>query len=436
MFPFLLKPVYRLEKSGLALELWVSRRRFPTGADAIVVPVAPDLKMVFGVAKIARDYGANTVQYEANKVAPLAPGKAFLGAGARYRYKYTTLAVIFDEVKRTSPELIAKALKNALRLAESKGARSVLIPDMTENLLQQPNWITDEQRQSTAQNAARILVDAIVASRGIVPRVKIWVWDPQNADLYVKELKRVGSTDWAALSASNGADEDGTNGMTNSDGVATEAGRSTVLKRTAMVSLSADAWNLEADALVISTASGSEEAATPVAAQPAAGGIAVAETDGRHDLLPSEVVRHLGPKAREEWKALPPLALGDAAVIEAAGHTRLKYVLPAATRPSGSPAISDAIGAAVRNALDKVEAMGLKSVVIPNLGGGENDYPTRLAARLIVETAANYLLQPNFVSRIEKVIFAAADPEEAEAFADAVTSYVPDPVVEMISHIH
>jgi O-acetyl-ADP-ribose deacetylase (regulator of RNase III) len=187
-----IRPTVRVALQDLTIELWVSQRKLPMAlrADAIIVPVGPDLKMVFGVAKMARDMGADTMQHEATMVAPLEPGSAVAGSGARFRYKHTVLAVIFDKNKRTSPALITRAVGNALSSVRDLGANSVVFPDMTENLLAQPNWITDEQRHATAARTARIMVDAIVCG-GLMGTVRIWVWDAQNAPYFVQELDRV-----------------------------------------------------------------------------------------------------------------------------------------------------------------------------------------------------------------------------------------------------
>src|SRR5579872_5253773 len=190
---FIVLPRYRATLDDLTIELYVSQRKFPFlgGADALIVPVAPDLKMVFGVAKMARDRGADIVQVEASKVAPLKPGDAFVGTGARYRYKYTALSVIFDEQKRTSPDLITQAVTTAVIKLRRAGAESVAIADMTENLLAQPNWITVEQRRRTAAITAKLMVDAILACGTNARTVKIWCSEPDNAPFFIAELKRL-----------------------------------------------------------------------------------------------------------------------------------------------------------------------------------------------------------------------------------------------------
>lgn len=191
------RPAVRVRKLDMNIEIWAVKRKlpflltFPPAAHAVIVPVAPDLKMVFGVAKMVRDYGGDRVQYEALKVAPLAPGDAFVGAGSRYRFGHTALAVIFDEQKRTSPELISRAVRRAAEESHAAGATSLVIPDFTENLLTQPNWITQEQRRNTAEIAAVTTFAALRNLKGTMKTIKIWCWDPRNASFFHNELKRL-----------------------------------------------------------------------------------------------------------------------------------------------------------------------------------------------------------------------------------------------------
>ncbi len=191
--PVAMLPKKRVSLPDLTIDLWVAQRQLPMllRADAIIAPTGPDLKMVFGVSKMIRDMGADAVQYEANLVAPLGAGDAFVGTGARFRYKYTALAVIFDDNKRTSQATISQALACSMRKLRESGAKSVIVPDITENLIAQPNWITPEQRAQTAKITARLLVDAILASGSNVKKVKIWVTDPANTVYYVEELNRL-----------------------------------------------------------------------------------------------------------------------------------------------------------------------------------------------------------------------------------------------------
>ena len=191
--PYIFSPFYKTGANGMNIEVWVSQRKYPIMAfpDVLIVPTGPDLKMIFGAAKIARLWGAGKAQVEANKVAPLQPGDAFVGPGAKYRWHLTGLAVIFDHQKRTSPELMASSLRKAMTIAAEEGAESAMIADMTENLQTQPNWVTEAQKMETVHQTARLMIDAILACRGTVKTVKIWVFDPANAEVYTEELQKL-----------------------------------------------------------------------------------------------------------------------------------------------------------------------------------------------------------------------------------------------------
>jgi hypothetical protein len=185
------KPLRRAEIGNTVVEVWVRERRLPTAGEAIIVPVAPDLKMATGIAKWVRDSTANAVQYEALEAAPLPPGSAFVGTGGKYRFGVSALAVVMDEQKRTSPEWISTAIAKALVLCRQKDVQVCILPDMTEDLLRQPKWITDEQRRETCRPIARAMIDGILRQDDVMDVVRVWVWRKGNEDIFVEELDRV-----------------------------------------------------------------------------------------------------------------------------------------------------------------------------------------------------------------------------------------------------
>jgi O-acetyl-ADP-ribose deacetylase (regulator of RNase III) len=185
------RPVRRVQLPDMTIELWVRERRLPKRSGAIIAPVAPDLKMAIGIAKWVRDSTAGIVQQEALDAAPLPPGEAFVGSGGKYRFKVAALAVVMDAQKRTSPEWIASAIRRAMERTQEKGADTCLLPDMTEDLLRQPQWITDEKRRETCRPIARAMLDGALASRGVMEVVRIWVWRAVNADVWMQELDRL-----------------------------------------------------------------------------------------------------------------------------------------------------------------------------------------------------------------------------------------------------
>ena len=181
------EPLKRVIVGETHIELWERERKMPGGADGIVVPVALDLKMAVGIAKWVRDATANTVQYEASKVAPLPPGEVFVGSGGKFRFGSTALAVVMDEQKRTTPEWISEGVARALQKLRAADATTCLLPDFTEDLLQQPKTITDEQRRQTGRPIARAMVDGILNSDSDFDSIKIWAWRG-NRDIWLEEL--------------------------------------------------------------------------------------------------------------------------------------------------------------------------------------------------------------------------------------------------------
>src|SRR5258706_4704125 len=94
------KPVKKVIVGETTIELWVKERKYPSMAEAIIVPVGPDLKMGVGIAKWVRDKTANRLQMEAERAAPREPGNVFIGAGGKFAFKFAILAVVMDDSRR------------------------------------------------------------------------------------------------------------------------------------------------------------------------------------------------------------------------------------------------------------------------------------------------------------------------------------------------
>ena len=184
-----------LRRGDLHVELWGGDWYRVPRADAIVVPVAPDLQMYAPVAKWVRDASAYEVQNQANRAAPLNPGDAFMGTGGKYRFDMAALAVVMDENKRVTGDWIAASVERALRLAGEHGAQTVVIPDMTEDLIRHPSTITPEQRRQTADVVAPAIVRGVLNAGDVVDEVKIWVWKPENREVYAREFESLESAD-------------------------------------------------------------------------------------------------------------------------------------------------------------------------------------------------------------------------------------------------
>jgi hypothetical protein len=185
------RPLRTVRLGDTDVELWVRERRLPRTGEGIVVPVAPDLKMVFGIAKWVRDATADVVQRQAERVAPLEPGEVFIGGGGRYKFGYTALAVVMDDQKIAPADWIARGVINAIIELRDRGADVIILPDFTEDLLRQPQTITPEQRQETCRPVARAMMDGVVAASDNMQTVRIWVWRKEYADIYAAEMDRL-----------------------------------------------------------------------------------------------------------------------------------------------------------------------------------------------------------------------------------------------------
>ena len=183
------KPVMTLKFGETSVELWVRERAMPARADSIIAPVGTNLKMGVGIAKWVRDEGSGKAQSEALKAAPLAPGESFVGTGGRYRFESVILAVVMDDQKRFTGEWITTAVAESIREAGKSGAESVLLPDMTDDLLRQPVWISQRQRNETCEPIARAMLEGVRMAQGSVRTVKLWVWRKDLLDVWNSAFK-------------------------------------------------------------------------------------------------------------------------------------------------------------------------------------------------------------------------------------------------------
>ena len=189
------RPAGSLSRGDLAVELWGGDWYRAPKADAVIVPVASDMQMYTPVAKWVRDATAYEVQDQANRVAPMKPGEAFVGVGGKYRFKMAALAVVMDDQKRTTDEWVSAAIERAIRLVAEHGAQTVVVPDMTEDWIRHPQTITAEQRRQTAEVVAPAVLKGIVNAGDVVDEVKIWAWNPQNREVYIREIERLESAE-------------------------------------------------------------------------------------------------------------------------------------------------------------------------------------------------------------------------------------------------
>ncbi len=182
------KPIQQLKWDGKVVDILVSERRFPRMAESVIVPVAPNLKMSYGIAKWVRDATAGKFQIEAERAAPLAPGDAFAGSGGKYRFQHAIVAVVMDETKRYTAEWIEKSVQSALRLAAERHAHSCLVADMTDDLMRQPQWLSLEERKAICKPVAMAILQGVRKAATSPEEVAIWVWRSDYKDIWMEAL--------------------------------------------------------------------------------------------------------------------------------------------------------------------------------------------------------------------------------------------------------
>lgn len=172
--------------SRTPIEIVSGSRRLPRGADVVIVPVAPDLQMVAGAARMMRGITAGKAQQEALAHAPLPVGEAILVAGAKYRYDKTALAVVMDDQKQWNEETIAAALTRAIAVSAEAGLHRVTIPDWTPDLMRQPRVQDREIRITEAQIVGRAIACALFGLPDGESRIRLWIPEEAIAAVYRK----------------------------------------------------------------------------------------------------------------------------------------------------------------------------------------------------------------------------------------------------------
>lgn len=185
------KPVKKVIVGETTIELWVKERKYPSSGEAVIIPVAPDLNMNVGIAKWVKDKTANRLQRDAQRAAPREPGTAFIGPGGKFYFKFAILAVVMDDKKLTKPDWISNAITHGILQAQEHDVRTIIVPDMTEDLLRQPKEITDADRNKTCGPIARATLDGILNAPDAMETVKIWVWRSVNLPIFVAEMERL-----------------------------------------------------------------------------------------------------------------------------------------------------------------------------------------------------------------------------------------------------
>lgn len=173
------KPILRGRMGQCIIELYHVRYLRNLRADALILPSNRLLWMGARVSKRVRDEAGDMVEDEARRHAPLPSGEAIHTGGGMLRVRYIVHANPLNEQLIATPDLLAKALDSALKQCEQLGARRVLFPDFTDQLV---GWSPEE--------CAQAILQAIQRNEGRVQTALIACWDKGNLEAYRKVLEQ------------------------------------------------------------------------------------------------------------------------------------------------------------------------------------------------------------------------------------------------------
>ncbi len=173
------KPIVRRRVGTCTIELYRVRYLRNLRADALILLSNRLLWMGARVSKRIRDEAGDMVEDEARRYAPLPPGEAISTGGGMLRVRNIVHANVLNEQLIATPELLTRALDNALKQCEQLGARRVIFPDFTEQLV---GW--------SAEECAHVIFQAIWHNEGKIQTALIACWDNGNLEAYRKALER------------------------------------------------------------------------------------------------------------------------------------------------------------------------------------------------------------------------------------------------------
>jgi O-acetyl-ADP-ribose deacetylase (regulator of RNase III) len=121
-----------------------------------------------------------------------------------------------------------------------------------------------------------------------------------------------------------------------------------------------------------------------------------------------------GPHIQEECDRLGPVALGGTAVTTG-GNLKALYVIHAASMRLGGHTTADSLQLVTRNALERAEEKGLKSLAFPAIGTGVAGFPVAECAHIMIAEALHHLKTR---TSLEKIYFVLYDDAVLRVFED------------------
>ena len=111
-----------------------------------------------------------------------------------------------------------------------------------------------------------------------------------------------------------------------------------------------------------------------------------------------------GPDIQAECDAHGPIEVGDAAVT-GAGALDARFVIHAASMPSGGRASEQTVRSSLRRSLELADEKGCRSVAVPAIGAGVGGVSLQRCAEILLEEARRHLAGDTGVEEIRFVLF-------------------------------
>ncbi len=141
--------------------------------DAIVNPANDTLWMSTGVAGAIKRRGGDAIEFAAVRQAPVPLGSAIVTGAGSLAARWVIHAVSLDHQRRTSAEIIERAIRSALTRARELGVETLAIPALGTGV---GGFPLDE--------AARITVDTVRAEVGRLPQLQTVTFALRGAAAY------------------------------------------------------------------------------------------------------------------------------------------------------------------------------------------------------------------------------------------------------------
>lgn len=174
-----------LQMDGVDIELEIGDIARQEGLDAVVNAANAELRIGGGVAGALHRAAGPGLEEEGRALAPIRPGQAVVTGGHRLpnRYVIHCLGPVYG-VDEPAHELLASCYREALRVAEERGIRSIAFPAISTGAFGYP-----------MEPAAEIALQTVAREAGELDSVKLLrfvLHDDHALEVHERVLDRIG----------------------------------------------------------------------------------------------------------------------------------------------------------------------------------------------------------------------------------------------------